>query len=465
MKETTFHGFFRFGLAFLTALLCASPPPLYADGFTVRTEAFASSEDTARYANELKTKKLPVLAMPSGLLNSVTVGPFRNYLDAWLVMKHLGRAEGRSFQVEPFEATADSFADPLMVIPPFFTVETASAAELPFQSLRGNSEYEKLEALDTNKRDKSVYEAALLSKAPKIDDTDPLKGYIYVNLGIVEILKAGARDACPDERNAWKFTCPHVKAALDYLEPVANGRIASAASHRVMAMRRVAWLTHQSGDRVGAYKAYRQLEQFSHSADQRDLCKVECIGLLMELAECEVGTHEDVRREVEKVLAELPQSNHKQRALAELMYLETFARQPKPDNQRAAELGAAFLEKYQAMGDNSLQRELAAACFQTGFFYERAGKYELARLYFKKVFDDFPHDVETFRGNSPHAQALNGLAILAVYEGDNETKEQVYRDLIELYPDLLLTKRIKADYPHLETKRPPSQPFQKENHQ
>ncbi len=215
MKRRAFHGFLKLGLALLATLLCTSS--LLADGYTVRMGAFPSTGDAAQYANELKTKKLPVLVMPSGSLYSVNVGPFRNYLDAWLVMKHVGRAEGKAFQVEPFEATADSFADPLTIIPPFFTVETASAAALPYKSLRGNSEYEKLEALDTSSGDKSVYEAALLSEAPKIDGTDPLKGYIYVNLGIVEILKAGAKGACPDEPNAWKSACPHVKAAFDYL--------------------------------------------------------------------------------------------------------------------------------------------------------------------------------------------------------------------------------------------------------
>jgi hypothetical protein len=73
--------------------------------------------------------------------------------------------------------------------------------------------------------------------------------------------------------------------AINYFLPVANGEVPSAAAHRVMAMYRVAWLAHDGGDRPRAYRAYRELENFTGSGRLRARCQTECLGLMMELAE------------------------------------------------------------------------------------------------------------------------------------------------------------------------------------
>src|SRR5690606_23277109 len=154
--------------------------------------------------------------------------------------------------------------------------------------------------------------------------------------------------------------------ALALVEPVANGDVASAAPHRVMAMVRYAWLKHNhQKDRLTAYQAYREIENFSGSEAVKIRCQVEQVGLLMELAESEKGNHQDVRDYIDRVRAEMPEGYLKQRAVLDLMYMESYARQPERDYWTAIKYGQIFQSLHILETNPDLLREPATCTSHT----------------------------------------------------------------------------------------------------
>src|SRR5690606_24638676 len=185
--------------------------------------------------------------------------------------------------------------------------------------------------------------------------------------------------------------------ALALVEPVANGDVASAAPHRVMAMVRYAWLKHNhQKDRLTAYQAYREIENFSGSEAVKIRCRVEQAGLLMELAESGKGNHQDVRDYIDRLRAAMPEGYLKQRAVLDLMYMETYARQPERNFPNAIALGEEFLKNYSITRNPELLREHASACVMVGTWYRYKGNISKATEYFERTLNDYPRDAVYF---------------------------------------------------------------------
>ncbi len=430
---------------FLLAITISSWSTLsFADDYALQIAAFNSAAEADALKQELSGQDLGSVEIEeSGEWFRVLVGNFDHYVDAQVAKDALMAKYSRDSFIRSFpEGSASRQSVSSRELPgvsaPFFKLEVSSTADLPVQSLRGNPVYDSLKVIDDS-GDEAAYKAALLTALESADDTDPLKGYIYTNLGIMKLVE-GQYDE-----------------ALGYLNDVSNGVVASAAAHRIMAMYRVAWITHKQGDRLSAYRAFRQLQEFTTYESMKVKCQVECVGLLMELAESGKGTHEEVREEVQKSLGSIPEAYIKPRATVELMNVETWARQPEPDFAMAAALGEAFIAKYSAMGDQAPIRELGAAHFQTGFYFMDANNPQKAREYFNKTITDFPDNLEIFNGIHPHAQALNGLSHLAYKEGNIAAAEQILRDAIELYPDTELSRKAKVTHKELVRRLQPSE--------
>ncbi len=309
------------------------------------------------------------------------------------------------------------------------TGQTAASAALA--SMRGISAYTALEALDGGNA--AVYRTALKNALPSHPTSDPMHGYIVANLGILD-LKAG-RD--------------HYTSALSQLRPVADGTIAASASVRVMAMVRSAWLIHQTGDRLQAFRAWRETEQFSNSETVKARCRVEWVALMMELAECDKGTHADMRHAAQVAYAAYP-NQLKRRAVLELMFAETFSRQPAARHALSAQLCGAFVEKYTPLNVNgALDREIYSAMYQAGLFHERAGNISQALDWYEHVLSVVPSDFEGFAGAHPHAEALGGLSRQAARDGNTELQRAILRDIVKQYPNSQLARKILNGYSHL----------------
>jgi tetratricopeptide (TPR) repeat protein len=421
----------------LSIMLRYAPGVVLACGLTAVAAAqpyglqYGAQRDRAaaeQLKTELEQQNLgPVTFLSDAEWHRVVVGRYRVFVDAQIAKDDVRQRTGREVFIRAIPATNQSvYTDPTAAITPYFRNLSGERVTSAPESLKGNAAYERLEALDTP-GNKEAYAAALRAELPGLSDSNPLKGYVLTNLGIVEII------------------AERYDAALELLRPVADGDVAAAKAHRVMAMRRVAWITHwQKNDRLAAYRAYRELEKFSGSESVKSLCKVECAGLLMELAESGKGTHEEVRAEIAKDLAEIPQTDAKNRAVLELMNTETWSRQPNPEFLRAALLGDEFIARYTPLNrDKLLDREVATAIFQTGVCYLRAGQREKAGQYFSKVITDYSDKTESFAGVNLEAQALHGYALIAADGGDLSTAKQVMRNVVEMYPADGLSKAIQ----------------------
>jgi tetratricopeptide (TPR) repeat protein len=247
--------------------------------------------------------------------------------------------------------------------------------------------------------------------------------------------------------------------ALELQSLVASGEVPADPTTRLQACWDAARSFHALGQVADAYQAFRELETICPSLEDRAACRVEQVGLLMELAEREIGSHEQVRRAALQALAAYPGSStallHR-RSTLELMFLETYARQPEPDYATASRLGEAFIERYSQQQDPVYQRELFSALWQTGWYHQRQGSEEAAMRCYSRVIDECPPDLAHFAGHNPRSAAMLGLAHIARSQGDEAECQQILRDVIELYPEDLGARRTRALWPWLESTLEPS---------
>ena len=423
----------------LAVSLAAVVPRAGAAGFTVQVGTFEEPWRAEALVTEIAGEhpgQAKVLADPERGLQRVCVGWFSRRIDARLVRDALRerdeRFEGAFVRSAP-EGFLENPAHFLEFAPPIFTLPAENAAEMSIQRLDGISAYEELESVRQNEP-RDEFRRALLLAFPNHEPDDPVRGYIQVQLSILEGY-AGNFDL-----------------ALGWVEPVAMGKVAASAEHLERALVRWAWFTHRTpGGRTTAYQAWREIERFAGSEEVRRRALVATTGLMMELAESGAGTHEEVRREVARNLEILPGSDVKNRAVLELMYSETYGRQPEPDYARSAQLQEEFLEKYTPLNEGGVvQRELNTALRQAGMFHRMAGNLETGRYYFERVLAEVPADTrDHFRGYHPHSQALLGLAILEE-EAGNHAKGREYRArLVRDYPDQIAGRQALHRNPEL----------------
>jgi tetratricopeptide (TPR) repeat protein len=428
--------------------------------FVIRVGTFADQESALSLQRSLESMGYqPIEIRQEEGTCQVLFGTFERFLDANLYLEDL-QAAGLADDAEilPCSALGRQWdAEARGPLGTFFHLDVSHVSEMDLMTLSGNTLYESLERIDANEGD-TAFREALLRQRPEHGISDPIRGYIDTNLGILEIIDGN-----------WE-------AAFELCRPVADGEVASAAAHRVMAMIRVAWLTHNHGsrsareNRLAAYRAYREIGRFTGSDVVRARCAVECVGIMMELAETEVageprgsrrtmGTHEEVRREAHAAFESIQPTSRimiRHRSTLELMFLETFARQPDPDFATAARLGEDFVERHQSLGEDAPQREVAAALHQTGMYHLRLGNLERAQALFERVIDEVPEDVDHFAGINPRAQALMGMAHIARGVGDHREARQLMRDVIDLYPEDVGSAQIRTRYPNLERNVEPS---------
>jgi tetratricopeptide (TPR) repeat protein len=277
-----------------------------------------------------------------------------------------------------------------------------SAGELPIQDLTGNPAYEALEQEDVEGTDAS-YREMLEGELRRTSESDPLCGYIHTNLAILD-LKMGENES-----------------AMAHALPVANGEIASAAAHRVMAMIRVAWLLHQIPDRMRAYQAYSEIERFSTSENVKLRCQVERAGLLMELARSEKGTLAEARALCDQILsahADSPSGFQRNRlATAALMRAETFYYEN--DRQAALEALTHVADTYA-----DRRRESSMALYFLAHTLRREGRAEEACEVLENLKNVSLEDGETFARQDLNAKAQRDLVWMLAERGEHTRASQ-----------------------------------------
>ncbi|MBN1477106.1 tetratricopeptide repeat protein [Candidatus Sumerlaeota bacterium] len=394
-------------------------------------ETAAEAEQAAEDFRELGLSPVHTLQIDSW--HKVLFGIFSYRADATLhshAIRSAGIAESFvvSLDVLPFSDRPSSSAEISSPLPPIFTLEVASARDLPISDLHGNPTYEELERIDREESDER-YRQELLAVLDQVEDDDPITGYALVNLAILDIA-SGERDA-----------------ALARLLPVANGEVASAASHRVMAMRRVAWLLHNhSVDRLRAYQAYTELERFTCSESLRGICVRDRAGLLMELALSNIGTLEECRDLCELGLAAVAPDQTQTRAVLRLIAMETLAHQMR--HSEALDEATALAADLE--GDPQVEREWWMSRIWIGRCAADLGDWALARETARSILDEAPEDAPQFAGFPVRAEAMYLLGLSLGCEGDREASRQILEHLIENHGDTQSARQAREALQSLE---------------
>jgi tetratricopeptide (TPR) repeat protein len=368
------------------------------------------------------------------------LGPFPTFVDALLVKQDINSDPTTQSNVfiRRFDDPQREVAASIPVESVFNLATGETASSLREQSLENNSRANSLEGNNVS-GNREAFWALLDQELPTVSVDDPLKGYILTKLSL--------RD----------FSADNYEQALAKVQPVAEGTVAASVEDRTTAMIRTAIIYHyHQVDRVKAYRAYREIQRFTTDKAVQDRCRVACVGLLMELAESKKGTHEEMRREA-KLAFQNVGDNIKAQAVIELMYSETYSRQPIPDFQTAARLSERIIERYTPLDrDGTLTRELITATRQAGMYFRKTGDLDASYHYYQKVLEDFPVDGPKFRHHDQHAGALMGLSWVAHRMGDFEMVRQIQRDVLELYPEEQAAETILRRYPNIRSDLAPS---------
>jgi tetratricopeptide (TPR) repeat protein len=402
-----------------------------AECWSVQVASVDSQAQAVAVVERLQTRGIrSVMSTADGRAFRVLVGRGRVYMDAYLLKEDLNHLGVDGFVVKGTPESC-SDAEAAVLLRRLFGLRTGELYREHQRSLAGNSTYEMLEKLDFSGNEAS-YKAALLSHAEGLDVRDSLYGYVLANLGNLA-LKEG--DYTTASQHYWR---------------VAAGEVASAANHRLMAMRRYAWIQHQIyARRTEAYRAYTEILDQTNDPSVRTTCEVEIAGLLMELAESGKGTHNEARAAMEEFRGRVPAERVSAAATLELMHLETWVRQPHPDYLKAAHLAEAFIVRWSKVEGIKPMREINGAKFMTGLFYQLSGDHDNALKWYSKTLEEVSEDDPIFKGVPPKSAALLGLSNMANESGDKELWQQICEEIIRTYPDSIAAERIGRSFPEM----------------
>jgi len=359
----------------------------------------------------------------------VLVGKGNILVEAWLIKEDLLKFGVEGFIARGSDESCASIGT-TTVIGRMFGLRPGELSTLHQKNLAGVAAYEELEKLDVP-GNRAAYKQALIEALPRVSPEDPLLGYILVNLGSFSIQEGD------------------LQQARVHLHPVARGLVPCAANHRLMAMRRYAWVTHQFGHRLRAYRCYREILEQSDDPSVRTTCELELAGLALELAESGKGSHQEVRNLIEESQSRVPSYRISAAATFELMHLETWARQPDPEYKKAALLAEAFVAKWEALGERKPVREINAAKYQAGMFHRKAGDTEKAIEWYTRTFNEVSDSDPAFKGIPPKAEALLGMANIAHAANDDALRQSIREDILRYYPDSLAASTIRRNSPEM----------------
>ena len=435
-------GFFHLSCFLLLMLVAATSSGVRPRGFDEsipHTYSIQLAAGDSRDALEAKAEEFRALGLSEIRVEEDESGIFRvfqgNYVlyaDA-MIVKNCFRASGiapdaflKEYEIAEVDLDASQWQwSPVAGLPESMRLFSAILyQENNRTSVSERGEYSNLEAIDKSGTD-ADYRSALLGQSGVTPATDPLGGYIEVNLAILDI-KAGDNES-----------------ALPHLMRILEGNVASTRVHQIMALRRYAWVKHQLGDRQEAYRAYCELYDLAAGSASRSTALVDRLGLLMEFAESVKGTHYEVRAAKAAWQPLLPPKAYSNRATMDLIEQESWFRQRRTNPAKAQQLAIAMVRRYENLGDERPNREYFTALFQAGYFSDFAHEEDKSVYYYERLLDEIEGvDAEWFARSNPKANALIGLSRLASHNGDMESRDEFIQMVVDRYPQTDLAKKI-----------------------
>ena len=396
MKKVNLLIFFLF----FTLILSAFSIYCLTNIYTIKLQTYSNLTNAEMEQDYLISKGWsPVSIEKVNGENKLMFGEFEYYVDALIYKNDIEKSYGFKCEIISKENTENKALEntqgPLENI---FKMKEKHMSEVPDLKLNdSDSLVIEIKSL-INGTDKIAYRQKLIEAINTLSNDDIRKGFALTRKGIFELL----------EKN--------YPEALEHLKKVANGEVSATREDRIKCIRRVAWIMHQQKDRLGAYKAYREMEAFTGSDYSRVMAKVECAGLLMELARCEKGTLADCRRECEKIIESIPAEYQTdfdfrlQLALTELMHLESWFYDGK--YQSCIEEAELFLKKY----DEQFNRERGMCSVFLGIAYYNLGSYDNAITVMSQVLN---MDIQReWKDVDIKKKALERLILMTREQGD-----------------------------------------------
>jgi hypothetical protein len=331
--------------------------------YTVKVDSVLSESIASQRHQELESEGfLPVFYCQQGSKYSIFFGKFEYYLDAYIYQELLRQ---RLIPTAIVESLLNSqgireFSLPSSPLLPVFSPPESNLSEAPDYTLDfGDSTMQPLVPLIEKgeeegyiPKDAAAAKPHLENLVVKLPDTDPRKGWAMTRLGVMALVDQD------------------FDLARSHFFCVVNGEVVARPLDRIKAMRRVAWTYHHQGDRITAYRAYREMERFTGSDLVRAIARVECAGILLEMAREEnVGSLHESRRECKKVLETAPERFREQRGCAASMLFETYYFQE--NYAKCTELAEQFLLEYP-----DVKRDRSSVLLMAGVAYARMGCYD-----------------------------------------------------------------------------------------
>lgn len=230
------------------------------------------------------------------------IGPFALHADA-----HIVEGFGNLDSLE-ISASGGEILNPVELLPSVFQIDGQRSSDLPaLAALSNDARYTHYRSLD-NPEAKQEYWDLLAEDEDSISPDDPLAAYVQLNLGIRSIVEEDYGEASYRLLRAGR------------------GDVAGTGSHRLMAMWRLAWVYHHTGDRDRAYRLYRETLDFS---DDNYLVTArvyrELGGLVFEFRKHHgLGSWDEVRHFLRYAASQVDPSRTDTLSILDLMYAESF---------------------------------------------------------------------------------------------------------------------------------------------
>ena len=241
------------------------------------------------------------------------------------------------------------------------------------------------------------------------EDTDCRKGWAFTRKGIIDLL-----DGKYDE-------------ALNSLKISAQGQVAVPRIEQVKAMRRVGWILHRQGRKAEAYKAYRELQEYSGSDYTKAVMDVECCGIIMEYAKEEKGDFEDARETIRNAVSVIDEKHKRERGTLELMNLEMYYYEE--DYQTMLNLADEWLLKY-----SDQIRDKSMCLMFKGFALNKLGRHSESDAALEEILKlpDSEDPWDHFESGNQKAKVCYWLSVFAKRRG-NEPLAKFWNSESEIY--------------------------------
>lgn len=243
----------------------------------------------------------------------------------------------------------------------------------------------------------------------QLNNDDLLKGYV-----INEMVKAMV---AKDKKDG-------ATSALPLVLKVAKGEISSSKKDLIKSRLIAADIIHYYNFKpVEAYKAYNEILE-EHGSDPSIKAKtlVEIAACQLELARSKKSDFEEVRRACKKIIEFVPTEYKRARAVAELMYAETYMYAGEMDKALEA------FKDFEVRHPDRI-REISMAYILQGCIYGQIGEWEKCKMFYEKAFSmqiENPKEMFSWLGEPKNikAKAAKWLVYFADLYKDNATSEK-----------------------------------------